>query len=241
MISKRLSEGLLLQQGCQSLTGYQRVQHRHSHRDPMGDLIQNDTASSIIRHIGIDFKTAIHRPRVHDDRTFTELCCACPRQCETSAVIIRRCNCAAGISFKLNSQHHDRINFRQHRIEIMIDLYRSRAAGRKLRESAREKCDGTDEDDVRAERGQAVHRGSRNAAVRDVPDDRDSTACERTERAPKRQQIKQSLRGMFVSSIARVENGQINLARELERLARCARTNDERINPHGPEIQRSIE
>src|SRR5690606_28032414 len=115
---------------------------------------------------------------------------------------------AAPLPLELDSQEVDAVAARQDRVEAVGDFDSQPLNLR--REQRRRPTD----DHMRAELRQSPDVRSRHAAVRNIADQCDRQPGKRTAMLPNREEVEQALCGMFVSSVARIEDAGPEMLRE---------------------------
>src|SRR6185436_1966920 len=87
----------------------QQVEHRHAHRHPVRDLVQ-DHRSRPVGHFGGDFHSAVHGTRMHDDRVVSGQLHACLGQPVEIEVLPQRGKGPVHHALLLDPEHHHHVD-----------------------------------------------------------------------------------------------------------------------------------
>src|SRR5688572_7439282 len=86
----------------------QEVQNRHPNGDAVRDLLENHRIRTVC-HLGVDFDSAVHRSRMHDDGVVLRAPHALARHAEDRKVLAQRGKERALHAFELYTQQHDHV------------------------------------------------------------------------------------------------------------------------------------
>ena len=176
-----------------------QIQHRHPHRQAVGDLLQN-AALRPVSDVGLDFNSAVHGSGVHDENVRLTALKAITGQSKKTGKLAHARKLAGLDPLKLHAKHIDDIDLADDLIQVMHD------PGAQLLEGSRAEGGGPDDDDLGAEFSQPPDIGSRDSAVGDVPDDGDGESFNFPEALANGVEIEQTLRRMLVSAVAGIDD-----------------------------------
>src|SRR5882757_3577550 len=185
----------------------ERFEHRHPHRHSHFHLFA-DQRLRAVRHDRVDFDTAVHRPRVHDERIRLGISELLLVETEIVEVLLTRRHERAVHPLALQPQHHHDVGT----IEAFAHVARDLDAH--PLDAARQQRGGRHHADPGAHGVEQQDIGAGDAGMHHVAADRDHEAFQPALVAADRQRIQERLGRMLVATVAGIDHGTVNLARQ---------------------------
>src|SRR5580692_12231467 len=216
----------------------EQEEQRHAHGDPIGDLLE-DAGLRTVGDFRSDLHAAIHRAGMENDGVgLGEAQALGAELIEKNVVSGGKRGFVKPLGLYAQNQHD---------VGIFESLFDSedaanRSAGRaNAFQFARNPHGRSAQREAATEFRQKVNVGASDSAVSNVPENRDMQISERALAVADGEGIQQALRRMLVSAVARVDDGNIEMARDKVRSAGSCVAHDQAIRLHGIERVDGIE
>lgn len=213
----------------------QQVHGGHAHCDTHFDLFLNDRPVDVVGDLAVDLDPAIHRAGVHNDGIRLGQGQFFRIQSIAVIVFLLRRNKPAVHAFLLEAQHHDDIDVFEPFAHVVINF------NAELIDLCGHQGRRSDKADAAFHFTQKQQVGTRHAAVRNVATNRNVEPMQPPLCAADRQGIEKRLRRMFVTAIASVQNGTVNLLRKKIDRAGMWMANHQKIGMHRVQRHRGVD
>src|SRR5205807_1220653 len=180
-------------------TPREQVEDRHSHGNAVGHLIENH-AERTVGDVGIDLHAAIHRPRMQDEDVPRRALQSFARHSKDAVVLPKRRDITALHALELQAKDVQRVRPLDGVVDAIehLDL--------ELVDGVRQQRARTTDGDMSAKLLESPDVRARDARVQHVTDDAHFDALDPLEVIAEGQEVEQTLGGMFMSPVTRVDH-----------------------------------
>src|SRR4029079_4060178 len=212
----------------------EQIEHRHSHRDAVGHLIEN-YAEWAIGDVGVDLDAAVHWTRVKNEHLVRPTLQPLARHAEDAVVLAERRDVTRRHALELQAKDVERVG----PLDCRLDAIEHRHA--KLVDRVGQERTWSADADLGAHFREAPDIRASDARVQHVADDAYLEAGELAEVIAQREHVEQSLRRMLVRPVARVDHVRFDAFGEKLGRARRAVADDDHVDPHRLEVPRCVD